>query len=229
MKKPVNVILLLIALVAFIPSRVSAQEETYKFDFGVQLGMAGYLGDVNESNMFAKPGFAGGISFRYLADTRWTIRGVFNSYSLSGDSSKFDNVFPGGESYSFKSTAYDLGARLEFNFFPYGIGETYKHLRRWSPYLAVGLGVTYSTCDGQNAIAPNIPMAFGVKYKLKERWNLGVEFSMTKVFGDKVDGELSDLYEIKSSFLKNTDWYSNISVSISYEFGKRCVTCHYVD
>ncbi len=228
MKRLLTVILTLAALAA-MPGRVSAQEETYKFDLGVQLGLDGYLGDVNESNMFAKPGVSGGVSFRYLADTRWAVRGVFNAYSLSGDSSKFDNVFPGGESYSFKSTAYDLGARIEFNFFAYGIGETYKHLRRLSPYLAVGFGVTYSTCDGQNAVAPNIPMAFGVKYKLKERWNLGLEFSMTKVFGDKVDGELHDLYQIKSSFLKNTDWYSNLSVSISYEFGKRCVTCHYVD
>lgn len=218
-----------LVIAAIVPVKMSAQVETYKFDLGVQLGMDGYLGDVNEGNMFAKPGFAGGVSFRYLPEVRWAIRGVFNVYNLSGDSSKFDNVFPGEQNYSFSSTAYDLGARVEFNFFPYGIGETYKHLRRLSPYLALGVGVTYSTCDGQSAFAPNIPMAFGVKYKLKERWNLGVEFSMTKVFGDKVDGELSDLYQIKSSFLKNTDWYSNISVSITYEFGKRCVTCHYVD
>lgn len=216
-------------MVAMMPLKVSAQEEAYKFDLGVQLGLDGYLGDVNESNMFSKPGFSGGVSFRYLADARWAIRALFNAYSLSGDSSKYDNVFPGGETYEFSSTAYDLGARLEFNFFGYGIGETYKHLRRWSPYLAVGLGFTYSTCEGESAFAPNIPMAIGVKYKLKERWNLGVEFSMTKVFGDKVDGELRDLYQIKSSFLKNTDWYSNLSISITYEFGKRCVTCHYVD
>lgn len=228
MRKLLAVILMVVAALA-VPSWVSAQQETYKFDLGVQLGMDGYLGDVNESSIFSNPGFAGGVSFRYLPDVRWAIRGVFNAYSLSGDSSKFDNVFPGGETYSFKSTAYDLGARIEFNFFAYGIGETYKHLRRWSPYLAVGIGATYATCDGQSSFAPNIPMAVGVKYKLKERWNLGLEFSMTKVFGDKVDGELSDLYQIKSSFLKNTDWYSNISVSISYEFGKRCVTCHYVD
>ena len=65
--------------------------------------------------------------------------------------------------------------------------------------------------------------------KMRERWNLGLEFTMTKVFSDHVDGPLSDLYGIKSSFLKNTDWYSNIAISITYEFGKRCATCHYVD
>ena len=54
--------------------------------------------------------------------------------------------------------------------------------------------------------------------------------AMTKVFGDKVDGKyLTDLYGIKSSFLKNTDWYSTLTVGISYEFGPRCATCHRID
>lgn len=221
------IILFLAALTT--PLAASAQEETYKFDLGAQIGMSGYLGDANGSNIFKHPGFSGGISWRYLANTRWAIRATFNALSLSGNTADFDNVLPGNAQYSFKSTAYDLGGRFEFNFFPYGIGETYKHLRRISPYAAIGIGMTLATCDGQSSFAPNIPMAVGVKYKLRERWNLSIEFSMTKVFGDKVDGELSDLYMIKSSFLKNTDWYSNISIAISYEFGKRCVTCHYVD
>ena len=140
-----------------------------------------------------------------------------------------DDVLPGGASYSFKSTVYDLGGRVEFNFFPYGIGETYKKLKRWSPYLTVGIGLTLASCGGQTNAGFNIPMGAGIKYKIKERLNFGVEFTMTKVFSDHVDGVLSDLYQIQSSFLKNTDWYSNISVSLTYEFGKRWATCHYVD
>jgi len=223
--------MLIIATAALLLSsaRMSAQEAPYKFDFGAQLGMSGYLGDANGSNIFKHPGFSAGLSFRYLPNVRWTVRGIFTTMSLSGNTADFDNVLPGNAEYSFKSQVYDLGGRFEFNFFPYGIGETYKRLRRWTPYLSVGIGVTLSTCDGKSYVAPNIPMGFGFKYKLRERLNLGVEFTMTKVFGDHVDGELSDLTQIKSSFLKNTDWYSNISVSITYEFGKRCSTCHYVD
>lgn len=222
--------ILTIAILIFCSGfRAKAQDETYRFDLGVQLGMSGYLGDANRSSIFKHPGFAGGVSWRYLANTRWAIRTTLNVLSLSGNTADLGEPLPGGAQYSFKSTAYDLGGRFEFNFFPYGIGETYKHLRRISPYAAIGIGVTLASCDGATSFAPNLPMAVGVKYKIKERWNLGLEFSMTKVFGDKVDGELSDLYLIKSSFIKNTDWYSNISLSISYEFGKRCVTCHYVD
>ncbi|MBD5224969.1 MAG: porin family protein [Bacteroidales bacterium] len=225
MRRLLAMLCLMLALGA---SRLSAQEETYKFDIGGQIGMAGYLGDASAS-IFSHPGFSGGVSFRYLPDARWAVRTLLNVHSLSGDTSGMDDVLPENREYSFKSTAYDLGGRIEFNFFSYGIGETYKKLRRWSPYLTLGIGVTLATCEGESNLGFNIPMGAGLKYKLRERWNLGIEFTMTKVFSDHVDGALSDLQQIKSSFLKNTDWYSNISVSLTYEFGKRCATCHYVD
>lgn len=215
-------------LVAVSSFRGVAQEESYRFDAGGQLGMAGYLGDAS-SSIFSKPGVSFGASFRYLPDVRWAVRGVLNVMNLSGDTAGMDDVFPGGANYSFKSTVYDLGGRVEFNFFPYGIGETYKKLRRWTPYLTLGLGATLASCERENNFGFNIPMGFGLKYKLRERLNLGLEFTMTKVFSDHVDGALADLQTIKSSFLKNTDWYSNISISLTYEFGKRCATCHYVD
>lgn len=203
---------------------------SYKFDAGVHIGMSGYLGDANESNLFKHPGYCAGASFRYLPNSRWAIRGIFSTGSLSGNTNDFEDKFPNGENFEFSSQFYDLGARCEFNFFNYGIGETYKKMRRWSPYLSLGLGATLATCDGNSAFAMNIPMGVGVKYKLKQRLNLGIEFSMTKVLSDNVDGkQLTDLYQIKSSFLKNTDWYSQLSISITYEFGKRCETCHYVD
>lgn len=204
--------------------------EEYKFDIGAGLGMSGYLGDANESNLFAHPGVAFNATFRYLINSRWAIRGMLTGASLSGSTADMDNVLPEGKVYEFDSWAYDLGARAEFNFFNYGIGETYKRMSRISPYLSLGLGVTMSNAGGESFVAMSLPMGFGVKYKLRPRLNLGLEFSMTKVFGDKVDSaELTDLYKIKSSFMKNTDWYSTLMISVSYEFGKRCVTCHRLD
>lgn len=211
-------------------STVLGQEAKYKFDMGGQIGMSGYLGDANTSSIFKHPGFSAGVSARYIPNVRMAFRGVFNTLSLSGNSADMENVLPDAMEYSFKSQVYDLGVRYEFNFFPYGVGETYKRLRKWTPYLTAGIGVALATCDGSTAVAPNIPLGFGVKYKPRERWNVGVEFTMTKNFSDKIDGkQLNDLYGIRSSFLKNTDWYSNISVSVTYEFGERCSTCHYVD
>ena len=192
--------------------------------------MSGYLGDANESNLFANPGVGLNASFRYLINTRWALRGLLTAASLSGSTADMDNVLPEGKVYDFKSWIYDLGARAEFNFFNYGIGESYKQLSRISPYLSLGLGVAMSRSGDDSFVAMTLPMGFGVKFKLRPRVNLGLEFCMTKVFGDNADSrELKDLYQIKSSFIKNTDWYSTLMLSVSYEFGERCVTCHRID
>lgn len=211
-------------------AQATAQPETYRFDIGAGAGMSGYLGDANESNLFSYTGIAANVSLRYLLNTRFALRGLVNVASLSGSTADMDNALPAGAVYDFKSTLYDLQARGEFNFFGYGIGETYKQLRRISPYLALGIGVSTASCEGKNFTAMTIPMALGVKYKVRPRLNLAFEFAITKVLGDHADGaDLADLYLIKSSFIKNTDWYSTMLLSVSYEFGERCIECHRLD
>ena len=205
------------------------QEESYKFDIGGGLGMSGYLGDANESNMFKHPGFDAYAAFRYQFDNRWSIRTMLATSSLKGNTAEWDNVLPNGAQYTFSSQVYDLSVRGEVNFFGYGIGETYKRLRRWTPFMGFGFGVTMASADG-TYVALSMPMSFGVKYKLRPRVNLEACFTITKVFGDKIDSpDLTDLTTIKSSFLKNNDWHSALTVGISFEFGQRCVTCHRID
>lgn len=207
-----------------------AQPEEYRFDAGVGLGMTGYLGDLNTSGLFSHPGFGGNLSFRYLANTRLAIRTLLSVESLSGSTKDMENVIPGIGEFDFKSSLYDLTVRGEFNFFNYGIGHTYQQLKRCTPYIALGLGVSLATGDAESAVAMSLPMAVGVKFKLKPRLNLGLEFCMTKLFGDRADSPLlDDPYMIKSSFLKNTDWSSSLMLSISYEFGRRCVACNRQD
>ncbi|MCM1309874.1 MAG: porin family protein [Bacteroides sp.] len=204
-----------------------AQEAPYKFDLGAGAGISGYLGDVNQTNMFRNPGFAAQAGFRYIIDSRWALRTAFTAEGISGNSAQFSNKFPDLKDYKFKSTVYSLDFRGEFNFLAYGMGETFKRLKRWSPYLAIGIGGVLSTTEGKVHGAFTLPLAAGFKFKLRERLNLTAEFCMTKAFGDKLDGDITDLQGIKSSFAKNTDWYSNILISLTYEFGKRCETCHY--
>lgn len=231
MYRPSNTLLLLIVLTIAVltPRTAGAQEESYRFDIGAGIGMGGYMGDLNESNPLAHPGFTGDFSFRYRFDSRWALNTLLGYSRLSGNSTDLQSSLPDDIQYKFKSSVIDLSERAEFNFFPYGIGETYKQLRRWSPYLALGIGLAVASCEGSSHVAFIMPMAVGIRYKLRERLNISLEFSMTKAFSDHLDGEIADLYQVKSSFLKNTDWYSRLALSISYEFGLRCPTCHYYD
>lgn len=229
MKSLTGISVALALLATFLPTKTMAQED-YRFDIGVGLGMTGYLGDANTANLWSEPGWDFEALFRYIANPRWAFKTNFYAGNLRGDSSKMTNVFPGGETFSFSTTFYELGEMVEFNFFNYGMGETYRKLKRISPYIAAGIGMTVWSIDGKTGAAFNIPLGVGLKYKLSQRWNIGFEFLMKKTFSDRLDGEqLKDPYGIKSSFMKNTDWYSTMSLTISYEFSKRCAVCNYKD
>ena len=220
-----RIIAIIAIIIAAAPALVA--QETYRYEVGGGVGVSGYLGDANRGNMLKSLGWSAGGIFRYVIDRRWSLKANLFVVGISGNSE--GTVYPGGAIYDFSSTLYDFGAQMEFNFFNFGIGSKYMNLKRITPYLTVGLGGALATPDvGGTAFSVVLPMGVGVKYKLKERLNLGLEFTMRKSFGDGLDG-LSDLNGIKHSFAKNTDWYSVLMVSITYEFGKRCKVCHYVD
>lgn len=217
----------LAVIMLMIATLIAAQAQEYRFEVGGALGMSGYLGDANNANLLKKPGYVAGGLFRYIINSRMALKANLLTAKISGNSANLANTYPDAQTYAFSSQLYDLGAQFEFNFLNYGIGSKYLKLKRFSPYLTLGLGATLATGDG-DAFTLNVPMGVGVKYKLSERLNIGLEFTMRKTFSDELDG-LKDLNGITSGFAKNTDWYSFTMISITYEFSKRCRTCHYVE
>lgn len=214
-----------VVLTILIASTATAAAQDYRYEAGVGLGISGYLGDVNQSNVLKNPGFSGEAFFRYLINKRFAVKAGISTAGISGNSADFDNKFPNGEQYSFSARYYDAAVAFEFNFLNFGMNDDYRKLKRITPYLSLGIGGAYSSCK---AFALNIPIGFGAKYKISRRWNLGLEMRARMMLGDKIDG-LSDLRNMKSSFMKNTDWCPTLMLSVSYEFGEICKICHYVD
>lgn len=209
--------------------RASAQED-YRFDIGGGIGMTGYIGDASPSNPWQNPSWDAEVLFRYIWNPRINLKTNFYVGGLRGDTSKMENILPDGRNFKFSTTFYELSELFEFHFFNYGMGESYRKLKRWTPYITAGLGLTAWSVDSQMGAAFTIPLGVGFKYKPSLRWNLGLEFLMKKTFSDKLDGaQLSDPLGIKSEFMKNTDWYSTLTFTISYEFSKRCAVCNYKD
>lgn len=220
---------LLIILTSLALFAVVVQAQEYRFEVGPTLGIAGYLGDVNKSNMWKHPGLAGGALFRYVHNSRWAFKGNLTYGRLSGSTRDNDIKWPEGYGAEFKSNIYDLSATAEFNFFHFGSGPTYKNYKRISPYMVLGLGaVLANTGKGNTSFCMTLPMGVGLKYKLSKRMNIGFEFTMRKDFGDKIDN-VTDPYGIQHGFAKNTEWHSFALFSFSYEFSKRCTKCHYVE
>lgn len=227
--KKLLIYLLTLVFPVLYASTAKAQED-YRFDIGGGVGMTGYLGDANMSNLWSHPSWDVELLLRYIANPRWAFKTNIYAGGLSGDSADMENVFPTDETYKFTTTFFELGELAEFNFFNYGMGESYRKLKRFTPYITAGLGLTGWSVDKKMGVAFTIPIGFGFKYKPSLRWNIGLEFLMKKTFTDRLDGEmLEDPMGIKSSFMKNTDWYSTLTVTISYEFSKRCATCNYKD
>ena len=206
---------------------ISRAQEDYRFDAGGGVGMTGYLGDANTASLWKHPSWDLELLFRYIVNPRWALKTNFYTGGLAGNSADMTNVFPNDETYKFTTTFFEIGEMAEFNFFNYGMGERYRKLKRFTPYITAGLGMTMWNTDGFGA-ALCLPLGIGFKYKPSRRLNFGLEFLMKKTFTDRLDGkELDDPLGIKSSFIKNTDWYSTLTFTITYEFSKRCAECNY--
>ena len=226
MHRTLSIILLLVTMLAAAPG--ARAQEDYRFDMGGGIGMTGYLGDANTANLMQNPSWDVELLFRYILNPRFNFKTNFYVGQTRGDSSQMTNVFPSGETYKFSTTFYELSELVEFHFLDYGMGASYQKLKRWTPYIAAGLGATLWGVDKHTYAGFTIPFGVGFKFKPSKRLNLGLEFLMKKVFSDRLDGEnLRDPLMIKSGFAKNTDWYSTLTLTISYEFSKRCEVCHY--
>jgi len=209
--------------------KLYAQE--YQFEIGAMAGTSFYMGDANKTSLFKSPHIAGGAVFRYNHNFRWAYKANLLAGGVSGDTRKSGNAFPNGQEASFNRTFVELGAQVEYNFFHYSDKYGYLGTKKLSPYIFTGLGATYGTGD-DSFFGINLPLGLGIKYKLKERLNLGFEFSFRKLFGDSFDVtkkggdfDLEDPYEIKSSFFKNKDWYVLTMFTITWDFGVRKQSC----
>lgn len=217
-----------IILTLMLLGTMSVLSQTYRYEVGPAVGISGYLGDVNKSNMYKMPRVAAGGIFRYNLNSRFSFKGNLYYVNLAGDSKNIESVFPYDVQHKFSSHLIDLGAQAEFNFLHFGDGPKYKKYKRITPYMVAGLGAQMTYTGGKAIFGLVLPLGAGVKFKLKERLNLGFEFTMRKSFSDRIDG-FSDPYGYSHGVAKNTDWYSLAMFTVTYEFSKRCVKCHYID
>ena len=119
-----------------------------------------------------------------------------------------------------------MGVAYEYNFWPYGTGRDYRGAQPLTPYIMGGMGLTHVNGGAKNVTTANLFLGVGVKYKLAERLNLGLEWAMHFATSDKLDG-VADPYTVGSvGMFKNKDGYSALSLSLTYSFMPKCRTCN---
>ncbi len=219
--------LLLSLLLGCLTLTASAQSDPeYRMEIGAGAGVMSYMGDFNGSPLKEMQPSATLLA-RYRFNPRSGLALNVSYGKLTGSSESVETWYPDYQEvpYSFDNTLIDVGLRYEHNFWPYGTGREYYGAKPLTPYVAIGLGM--SIVSGNKSVAAlNLPIGVGVKYKVAQRVNLGLEWAVHFASSDKLDG-VSDPYGIKSSgMFKNTDCYSMVRLFVTYDISAKCRTCH---
>ena len=220
---------ILFYILLFIASApVQAQDgEEYKMELGAGVGLMGYLGDFNSSlTKDLQP--MGTLLARYAFSPYMGLKFNVSYGKMQGKSSDVKTYYPkfSTKPYEFSNALVDVGVAYEYNFWPYGTGRDYRGAQPLTPYIVGGLGLTHVSGGEKNVATANLFLGVGVKYKLAERLNLGLEWAMHFATSDKLDG-VADPYTVGSvGMFKNKDGYSALSLSLTYSFMPKCRTCN---
>ncbi len=223
----------LIALLAFLSFSSSALAQSkYLGELGVLGGVSYYNGDANPTTPFQDNNPYYGAFVRINLHPHWVFKLDVSRGTVEGNTQNYnDNYFPTDAQTSFKNDFWNIGAQFELNFFKYGLASWDKEVYRHTPYVTVGpaLGI-FQGWDG-NQLAGNLAFGIGYKFKIGGRWNLGVEWTMHKLFRDDLDQSeyeedaLNNPYGQKTSSTKNNDWYSSAFVYLSFDLIRHKGVC----
>ena len=200
-------------------------EPEYRLEVGGGIGMVSYQGDFN-GNIFKnmQPMFS--LLAKYKFNPRVAIAMNISYGKLKGSAKDVTSHVPEQwADYSFKRKIGDVGVRMEYNFWPYGTGMEYRGAQRLTPYIFIGLGTTVYKTD-KPQLAMNMPLGLGVKYKAADRVNMALEWAMHFSSSDRLDSASNPLGIKSSGLFKNTDCYSQLRLSVTYDLWAKCKTCH---
>lgn len=221
-----RILIIITIFVTSLSARAQSDPE-YLMEIGAGAGMVNYLGDFNGSltgNM--QP--MGAVLLRRLFNPYMGLRFHAAYGTLKGSSAEVKTYYPDYQekAYEFSNTLVDAGLVFEYNFWPYGTGRDYRGAKRLTPYIFGGLGATYVKNDDKGVFTANVPIGIGVKYKIGDRLNLGLQWAAHFSLNDELDGRKDPYTVVSTGAFKNTDCYSTLLVTLTYSFKAKCRTCH---
>ena len=216
--------ILLFALL--LPCTILSQRQNNlsKSELGAFFGASYYIGDLNQLEHFNDSQFAYGIIAKYNINPRVAIRGTLILGAVSANDaqspSKYHGVYT-NRNLSFSSSITEIGGGIEFNYFPFQIGnKTYRgsgYLFAEVAYFQMnpttnyqgetielrtlgteGQGTNLSTSGYYSKNQLSIPFGIGFKYPFGNLFCIGMEYGVRKTFTDYLDDVGSDRFIDKS-------------------------------
>lgn len=223
-----SLVFCLLCLALLYSQKIFAQQEElqYRLELGAGLGLGKNFTDV-KGNI----GLAGALIARFPLNPRMAVKTQFTYDTMKGSTSGLKEFYPADVNaagtnrldYSVSSGIYDLSALYELHFLPYGYLRDYRGHFRLIPYVQLGFGLTYGAAG--KAFTANIPLGVGLKYKIAQRLNLGLDWLVHFSLSDKLDGLEAPL-GIKSEMFRNKDHYSALTLTLTYDLNPKCPTCN---
>ncbi|WP_372933621.1 type IX secretion system protein PorG [Mariniphaga sediminis] len=208
-------------------------------DIGIWGGSSAYWGDIKEAPPMQTFNLNMGAFFRYNFNARVALRTMFLTGSISSEGVVEDIPF------SFKKNVQDISVMMEVNYLKYILGNKKTP---FTPYILGGLGVTYFPYAfdpavfllinpdypvpdpaEESVIGLTVPFGFGIKFSIGERFGIGAECQMRKLFSDKLDNADDPLsFEVDNvdgvpvtvkytDFLHNNDWPGYVGIHLTYK------------
>lgn len=203
--------ILLIFLLAVLGNAYS-QPSSFRarFEMGFMGGGSYYTGDLSNGKHFSRSRPAAGVIFRYNISTRASLRFTGTYGSVWGDDSRSDNSVDVNRNLNFQSKIWEVAAGVEIDLFKYRINDMAYPI---SPYFfyeiayfrmdpmtshngneialqplgTEGQGTSLSDKKRYNLNQISLPIGIGVKFNLKARWAISVEYGIRKTFTDYMD------------------------------------------
>ncbi len=225
--------LILIAICTCFVMQANAQTH-FLGEIGVLGGVSYYNGDANSTKIFKNNDLAfGGLIRAHITD-RFMVKVNVIRGEVHGNTNDFPDVYPYHQQVSFNQRFWDVGLHFEHNMIKYGMSYWDREMKRHTPYVLIGPGLTNYRQWSGNQITFNLTFGVGYKFKICERLNFGVEWSMRKLFVDDFDVTtskntiLNNPYKMDRSWLKNNDYYTCAFAFLSVDLLKRNGACRTV-
>lgn len=200
---------LILCLICSAGLSIQAQDG---LEAGGWIGISNYFGDLNTNLRLNRINPAGGIGFRYNFNERLGVKLSANMGTVEAYDADSPNIYERARNLHFKSVVADAGLQLGFNFLPYVHGSQDEN---WTPYLFLGMGVSYFNpkaelegewhelrpfgTEGQfkgeeyYTVTGGWVYGAGFKIDLSYEWSLNIDISARRLFSDYLD-DVSSTY-----------------------------------
>lgn len=195
---------------------VSSASAQWLWDYGINLGVSNYLGDIGGKEKTRRDF----VADMKLAKTRWNVGGfarykwkpkvslklALDYLRLEGDDKLSTNPARHYRNLNFRNDMFDLAFTGEYFFYENNdLGHTYRYKNGFRAYIFGGVGAFYSNpkadYNGQwvplrplhtegvtySPVGVNIPVGVGFYFTFNKKHRIGYEFNWRTTFTDYLD------------------------------------------